>query len=259
MSQKRELLEEAFAGDIIGIPNHGVLQLGDTLTEGEALQFTGLPFFAPEMFRSVEVADPLRTKQLRAGLTQLGEEGAIQVFRPVAGSLLLLGAVGQLQFEVVAHRLEHEYGCKARILPVVCVDKPGGRYWETWQRFLREDLLRLGLISPDDFHLFKMTHNVDDAIAEIVQFYRVFHSYRWVGQRLVLRLEKKLRPLEIVQLNRDFVDILVGGEIVQSAALPEEQNEPDIAVLPRLVLLPKRKNFGRIRQLIDAVNRAETE
>ena len=117
LSQRRELLDEAFAGDIIGIPNHGVLQLGDTLTEGEALQFTGLPFFAPEMFRTVEVADPLRTKQLKAGLTQLGEEGAIQVFRPVAGSVLLLGAVGQLQFEVVAHRLEHEYGVKARILP----------------------------------------------------------------------------------------------------------------------------------------------
>jgi len=117
LSQRRELLDEAFAGDIIGIPNHGVLQLGDTITEGEALQYTGLPFFAPEMFRSVEVADPLKTKQLRPGLTQLGEEGAIQVFRPIAGSVLLLGAVGQLQFEVVAHRLEHEYGVKARILP----------------------------------------------------------------------------------------------------------------------------------------------
>ncbi len=116
MSQRRELLDTAFAGDIIGIPNHGILQLGDTLTEGEALQFTGLPFFAPEMFRAVEVADPLRSKQLRAGLTQLGEEGAIQVFRPIAGSVLLLGAVGQLQFEVVAHRLEHEYGVKARIM-----------------------------------------------------------------------------------------------------------------------------------------------
>jgi peptide chain release factor 3 len=117
LSQRRELLDEAFAGDIIGIPNHGVLQLGDTLTEGEALQFTGLPFFAPEMFRMVEVADPLKTKQLRAGLTQLGEEGAIQVFRPVAGTVLMLGAVGQLQFEVVAHRLEHEYGVRARITP----------------------------------------------------------------------------------------------------------------------------------------------
>ena len=117
LSQRRELLDEAYAGDIIGIPNHGVLQLGDTLTEGENLQFTGLPFFAPEMFRMVEVADPLKTKQLKAGLTQLGEEGAIQVFRPLVGSVLMLGAVGQLQFEVVAHRLAHEYGCKARISP----------------------------------------------------------------------------------------------------------------------------------------------
>ncbi len=142
LSQRRELLDEAFAGDIIGIPNHGVLQLGDTLTEGEPLQFTGLPFFAPEMFRSVEVADPLKTKQLKAGLTQLGEEGAIQVFRPVAGTVLLLGAVGQLQFEVVAHRLEHEYGCKARILPsrfqlarwVTCPDEDGGT--RELQRFI---------------------------------------------------------------------------------------------------------------------------
>jgi peptide chain release factor 3 len=142
LSQRRELLDEAYAGDIIGIPNHGVLQLGDTITEGESLQFTGLPFFAPEMFRSVEVADPLRTKQLKAGLTQLGEEGAIQVFRPVAGSVLLLGAVGQLQFEVVAHRLEHEYGVKARILPsrfqvarwVTCPDAQGGA--KELQRFI---------------------------------------------------------------------------------------------------------------------------
>jgi len=142
LSQRRELLDEAFAGDIIGIPNHGVLQLGDTLSEGEALQYTGLPFFAPEMFRSVEVADPLRSKQLRAGLTQLGEEGAIQVFRPVAGTVLLLGAVGQLQFEVVAHRLEHEYGVKARILParynvarwVTCDEADGGQ--KELQRFI---------------------------------------------------------------------------------------------------------------------------
>ncbi|RYH61339.1 MAG: peptide chain release factor 3, partial [Alcaligenaceae bacterium] len=104
--------------DVIGIPNHGVLQLGDVLTEGETLQFTGLPFFAPELFQAVEVKDPLRTKQLRTGLAQLGEEGAIQVFRPVAaGGSLLLGAVGQLQFEVVAHRLKTEYGADARLMP----------------------------------------------------------------------------------------------------------------------------------------------
>jgi peptide chain release factor 3 len=149
MSQRRELLEQAYAGDIIGIPNHGVLQLGDTLTEGEALQFTGLPFFAPEMFRTVEVADPLRTKQLKAGLQQLGEEGAIQVFRPAAGSVLMLGAVGQLQFEVVAHRLEHEYGCKARVAParynvarwVTCSDENGGE--NELQRFIDHNAHRV--------------------------------------------------------------------------------------------------------------------
>ena len=104
LSQRRDLVEDAYPGDIVGIPNHGLLRLGDTLTEGEALQFTGLPFFAPEMFQAVEVADPLRAKQLRLGLMQLGEEGAIQVFRPQVGGTLLLGAVGTLQFEVVAHR-----------------------------------------------------------------------------------------------------------------------------------------------------------
>jgi len=149
LSQRRELLEVAYAGDIIGIPNHGVLQLGDTLTEGENLQFTGLPFFAPEMFRTVEVADPLKTKQLKAGLQQLGEEGAIQVFRPAAGSVLMLGAVGQLQFEVVAHRLEHEYNCKARIAParynvarwVTCPDENGGD--RELQRFIDHNAHRV--------------------------------------------------------------------------------------------------------------------
>ena len=114
LSQRRELLENAFPGDIIGIPNHGLLQLGDTLSEGEDLQFTGLPFFAPEIFQTVELIDPMRSKQLRIGLTQLGEEGAIQVFRPHGGGALILGAIGQLQFEVVAHRLKHEYGVDAR-------------------------------------------------------------------------------------------------------------------------------------------------
>ncbi|MEI6113477.1 MAG: EF-Tu/IF-2/RF-3 family GTPase, partial [Burkholderiales bacterium] len=118
LSQRRELVDVAYAGDVIGIPNHGILHLGDVLTEGEALHFTGLPFFAPELFQAVEVKDPLRTKQLRTGLTQLGEEGAIQVFRPlVAGGALLLGAIGQLQFEVVAHRLHAEYGAQARMMP----------------------------------------------------------------------------------------------------------------------------------------------
>ena len=116
LSQRRTIVEDAYAGDIIGIPNHGVIQLGDTLSEGENLQFTGLPFFAPELFQLVELADPMRAKQLKAGLVQLGEEGAIQVFRPHNGGGLLLGAIGQLQFEVVAHRLKHEYGVDARMV-----------------------------------------------------------------------------------------------------------------------------------------------
>ncbi|HEX4509322.1 MAG TPA: peptide chain release factor 3, partial [Burkholderiaceae bacterium] len=163
LSQRRELLDEAYAGDIIGIPNHGVLQLGDTLTEGESLQFTGLPFFAPELFRSVEVADPLRTKQLRAGLTQLGEEGAIQVFRPVLGGVLLLGAVGQLQFEVVAHRLEHEYGVRARIQParyalarwVTCDAADGGE--TELKRFI-------------DANAHRIAHDAVDAPALLVEY-----------------------------------------------------------------------------------------
>jgi peptide chain release factor 3 len=117
LSQRREILEDAYPGDIVGLPNRGVLQLGDTLTEGETLQFTGLPFFAPEIFHTVDVIDPIRNKQLRTGLQQLGEEGAIQVFRPHQGGALLLGAVGPLQLEVVAHRLENEYAAQARMTP----------------------------------------------------------------------------------------------------------------------------------------------
>jgi len=115
MSQRREAVEEAWAGDIIGFTTHGGVQLGDTITDGPALQFTGLPFFAPEMFMTVVLKNPLRTKQLQQGLLQLGEEGAIQVFKPEAGGNMLLGAIGQLQFEVVQHRLKTEYDCDVRL------------------------------------------------------------------------------------------------------------------------------------------------
>ncbi|PIT23684.1 peptide chain release factor 3 [Snodgrassella alvi] len=113
MSHTRELVEEAFAGDIIGIPNHGNIQIGDSFTEGERLTFTGIPFFAPELFRAVRIKNPLKMKQLQKGLQQLGEEGAVQVFRPHNGGDLILGAVGVLQFEVVTARLANEYGVDA--------------------------------------------------------------------------------------------------------------------------------------------------
>ncbi|MDR2852644.1 MAG: peptide chain release factor 3 [Burkholderiaceae bacterium] len=115
MSQRREAVDEAYAGDIIGFTTHGGVQLGDTITDGVARQFTGLPFFAPELFMTVILANPLRTKQLQQGLAQLGEEGAIQVFRPDIGGPMLLGAVGQLQFEVAQHRLKTEYDTAVRL------------------------------------------------------------------------------------------------------------------------------------------------
>ncbi len=114
MANERSLLEEAVAGDILGVHNHGQLQIGDTLTEGEVLTFKGIPYFAPELFSRAQLRDPLRAKQLQKGLRELGEEGAVQVFEPLADNNLLMGAVGQLQFEVVEHRLRTEYGVDAR-------------------------------------------------------------------------------------------------------------------------------------------------
>ena len=109
MANERVASEDAVAGDIIGIHNHGQLQIGDTLTEGEVLSYKGIPYFAPELFRVARPRDPFKAKQLQKGLQQLGEEGAIQVFETIVGNTLLLGAVGQLQFEVVAARLASEY------------------------------------------------------------------------------------------------------------------------------------------------------
>jgi peptide chain release factor 3 len=112
MANERVRMEHAFPGDIIGIYNHGQLHIGDSLTEGEKLGFTGIPYFAPELFRSARSKDPLKAKQLHKGLKELGEEGAIQVFEDELGNLYL-GAVGPLQFEIVAQRLATEYNVDA--------------------------------------------------------------------------------------------------------------------------------------------------
>jgi peptide chain release factor 3 len=109
MAGEREHVEEAWPGDIIGLHNHGTIQIGDTFTQGEALKFTGIPYFAPEIFRRARLRDPLRMKALLKGLLQLSEEGATQVFRPLANNDLILGAVGILQFDVVSWRLKNEY------------------------------------------------------------------------------------------------------------------------------------------------------
>ncbi len=120
MAQDRNTTDEAYAGDIIGIPNHGTVKLGDAFTEGEDLKFTGIPSFAPEHFRRARIKNPLKMKQLQKGLLQLAEEGASQLFRPLQSNDLILGAVGTLQFDVVAHRLEHEYGVDVVFEPFDC-------------------------------------------------------------------------------------------------------------------------------------------
>lgn len=113
MASDREIAESAWPGDVIGIHNHGTISIGDTFTEGESLSFTGIPNFAPELFRRARLRDPLKLKQLQKGLAQLSEEGATQFFRPLMSNDLILGAVGVLQFDVVAYRLKDEYGVDA--------------------------------------------------------------------------------------------------------------------------------------------------
>ena len=117
LAADRELAEEAWAGDIIGIPNHGQLRIGDTLTEGETLRVTGIPSFAPELLQSVRAGDPLKAKHLEKALMQFAEEGAAKVFKPMIGSGFIVGVVGALQFEVLASRIELEYGLPVRMEP----------------------------------------------------------------------------------------------------------------------------------------------
>ena len=117
-ADERAHVDEAWPGDIIGLHNHGTIQIGDTFTEGEGLKYTGIPYFAPELFRRVVLKDPLKMKQLQKGVLQLSEEGATQAFRPLRNNDLILGAVGVLQFDVAAHRLKGEYGVDAVVEPV---------------------------------------------------------------------------------------------------------------------------------------------
>ncbi len=143
---------------------------------------------------------------------------------------------------------------KAAIYPLVLIDAKGGKYWKFWQQFIVEHLSRLKLISDDDFHLYMVTDDVDEAVAEIVKFYSTFHSYRYCGDRLVIRLKKKLSDEKMKSLSEEFGDIIKSGEFEQCDPLPEEANEPRLADLPRLVFRHRRRNFGRLRKFIDAIN-----
>jgi uncharacterized protein (TIGR00730 family) len=147
---------------------------------------------------------------------------------------------------------------KARVIPVVLLDRPDGTYWQTWLQFLTEHLFKLGYIDSEDFHFFKIVPNVAAAVEEIVHFYRNYQSSRWVGEQLSIRLTRKLSQAAVAQLNNDFADMVRMGTITQSGPLRQEKNEPEIWNLPRLILTPHRKSFGRLRQFVDAINASET-
>ena len=148
---------------------------------------------------------------------------------------------------------------KAMPIPVVLVDQPNGGYWQTWFEFMRDHLLQLGLISEEDFSLFRMTNDVEQAVAEVTRFYQVYQSSRYVGQQMVIRLAHRLSAPALEKLNETFGDLLRSGRFVQGAALRQERNEPEMARFPRLIFTPDRRNFGRLRRLIDAINGSELE
>ena len=143
---------------------------------------------------------------------------------------------------------------KQTILPLVLMDHPGGSYWSDLGVFFEKQLLKNGMISPEDVHLYKITNSVDEAIDEMLGFYSVYHSMRYVKDRLVLRLKSKLSDEKLARIQDDFADILVDGKFQQRTALAEEAGEPDLKEMPRLVFHFDRRALGRLRMLIDCIN-----
>jgi uncharacterized protein (TIGR00730 family) len=143
---------------------------------------------------------------------------------------------------------------KTHPFPMVLVDEPGGDYWSTWRRSLEENVLARGMISPADLSLFRITSDISEAVGEIERFYRVFHSARYVGENLAIRIRRPLPAAAVSALNRDFRDLLASGSYRLQGAFPEEADEPEAARLARLVFPFNCRNFGRLRQLIDFVN-----
>jgi uncharacterized protein (TIGR00730 family) len=144
---------------------------------------------------------------------------------------------------------------KSHLFPIVLIDEPGGNYWRRLLEFFHDVLLQRGLISPSDLTLFKLTDSVDEAVAEVVNFYRVYHSMRYVGRHLVLRLKQAPGPELLKRIDKDFADIRHGGTFEVTTALPAEANEPDLVNLPRLRFHFARTDMGRLRMLIDVLNR----
>ena len=143
---------------------------------------------------------------------------------------------------------------KQAMFPMVLLDEPGGRFWTGLESFIKDHLLSQKLISPEDVHLYLVTDSADQAIKEIIGFYKNYHSMRYVNDMLVIRMNVNLAASHLSAINFEFKDILVSGDIAQSDALAEESNEPELNELPRLCLHFNRRNIGRLRQLINAIN-----
>jgi hypothetical protein len=140
-------------------------------------------------------------------------------------------------------------------IPVVLMDRPGDTYWSGWMGFMKDHLASGGYIGPNDFAFFHHTHDVDEAVAVIEGFYRRYHSLRFVGGKSVIRMISELAEPCIGELKREFADLITdGGDMVLSGALPKECDEPELAHLPRLVVDFDKRDFARLRQLIDAIN-----
>jgi len=145
---------------------------------------------------------------------------------------------------------------KRDMVPVVFLDRPGGDYWRGFHQFIVDQLLGNGMICPEDLCLYKLTDSVEEAVAEILRFFRVYQGMRYVRQQLVLRLSRMPGAELLDTLNTQFADILVSGQIALGGPLPEEKDEPELADLPRLILHFNRRDYGRLRQLIDCLNAA---
>jgi len=148
---------------------------------------------------------------------------------------------------------------KRDMVPVVFLDSPGGNFWRPFIDYVENTLLDQGMISPEDLSLYRLTDSVEEAVDEIRDFYTVYHSMRYVRDRLVLRLTRQPEPALIEALNHEFTDILADGRFTLSDALPEESDEPELAKMKRLVMHFNRRSLGRLRQLIDCLNRGRLD
>jgi uncharacterized protein (TIGR00730 family) len=144
---------------------------------------------------------------------------------------------------------------KSHLFPIVCIDHPGGDYWRDWDRYIHKQMLDRKMISPADTSLYKVTESVEEAVAEVRDFYRIYHSLRYVRGDLLLRLKRPPSPALLERIRREFSDILAGGTFEVTGADPTEANESHIQTLPRLRFRFDRRSLGRLRQLINLLNR----